>query len=290
MDWHSVPDWFLAFWKIASPVGAGASAIFGLLNDFRNKETGKLTRAGIISIVGITLSAALGAAASAVEHQKEKEAQAEEHKKEQDAQVAQSNMLKEIMRTSSQIGEPSLLVDLLFKCSPTDELGKILLSNNGAKEICAATHAPVVPIDIGVGSHKVIQQHFHPGLVISLSVNNKGEVGNQRAALLLMADINEQKRYRIQQFFPTENGFVANMTDIPLSIGGDGTIRSWDDLPGETINILCRGWCRDVEVKRLTVFDRRSGRSLHIDGNECSRHRIDDYSVTLKCSISRNNL
>lgn len=54
---------FVAYWKAFSIILTGAFGILGLLQDFKDKQTGKVTRWGYISLFGIVLSTILGFAA-----------------------------------------------------------------------------------------------------------------------------------------------------------------------------------------------------------------------------------
>jgi hypothetical protein len=55
-------DW-LFIWKEASIVATGAFGVLGLLTEYKDKETGKITRWGRISLIGVVLSTMGGVAA-----------------------------------------------------------------------------------------------------------------------------------------------------------------------------------------------------------------------------------
>jgi hypothetical protein len=54
---------FVTAWKATSVVLTGAFGILGLLKDFKNKETGQVTKWGRVSLAGILLSSGLGVVA-----------------------------------------------------------------------------------------------------------------------------------------------------------------------------------------------------------------------------------
>jgi hypothetical protein len=54
---------FPSAWKASSIVLTGAFGILGLLRDFKDKQTGKVTRWGYVSLAGILISTCLGVAA-----------------------------------------------------------------------------------------------------------------------------------------------------------------------------------------------------------------------------------
>jgi hypothetical protein len=54
---------FVAAWKATSIVLTGAFGILGLLKDFKDKNTGRVTVWGRISLAGILLSTSLGVVA-----------------------------------------------------------------------------------------------------------------------------------------------------------------------------------------------------------------------------------
>lgn len=66
---------FVSAWKAISIVFTGAFGLMGLLTEFKNKETGRLTRWGMVSFGGIVLSAALGVIAQLKENTDESQRQ-----------------------------------------------------------------------------------------------------------------------------------------------------------------------------------------------------------------------
>jgi len=53
----------LSYWKAISIVSTGAFGMLGLLKDFKDKKTNKVTRWGYVSLIGIIVSTFLGVAA-----------------------------------------------------------------------------------------------------------------------------------------------------------------------------------------------------------------------------------
>jgi hypothetical protein len=64
---------FPSIWKAASILITGAFGVLGLVKDFKDKTTGKITKWGRISLTGILISTALGVVAQLTETSKSKQ-------------------------------------------------------------------------------------------------------------------------------------------------------------------------------------------------------------------------
>jgi hypothetical protein len=104
-------------WKATSIVFTGAFGILGLLRDFRDRTTNKVTVWGRISLAGILVSTALGVAAQL------KETSDQEHTRLQTANQALAlakntdKAVKDIQRSLSPLTPPRISIDLVVPCT-----------------------------------------------------------------------------------------------------------------------------------------------------------------------------
>jgi hypothetical protein len=68
---------FVTLWKALSIVLTGAFGVLGLLKDYKDRATGKITVAGRVSLAGILLSSSLGFLAQLKESSDRERASAE---------------------------------------------------------------------------------------------------------------------------------------------------------------------------------------------------------------------
>jgi len=105
------------FWKTVSIVLTGLFGIFGLLTEYRDKSSGRLTKWGWISVLGIACSATTGAAVQWIEIQ-------DDAAKAKAAAVDTLNITKSIQQTVDNSGVTLNQIDRLFTrlgSSPTIE-------------------------------------------------------------------------------------------------------------------------------------------------------------------------
>jgi hypothetical protein len=107
-------SWFLSFdpltwWKFFPIILTGFFGVLGLLTDYKDKETDKVTRWGWVSLTGILVSTILGAAAQLDETSKQQSEAA--------AKQAQApEMLTDIQRSLSIFDEPTVNASFSTPC------------------------------------------------------------------------------------------------------------------------------------------------------------------------------
>lgn len=94
---------FVAIWKAASIVLTGLFGILGLVTEFKNKKTGKITKSGWASLVGIIISTTLGFAAQLIETAND--------------QKHTSDTLLEIKKSLSPITQPLISAGFEVQCT-----------------------------------------------------------------------------------------------------------------------------------------------------------------------------
>jgi hypothetical protein len=100
---------FVTVWKASSIVLTGTFGILGLVKEFKNKKTGKITIWGRVSLAGILLSTGLGVVAQLKESSASSAAS---------LKLAQKSdrTLDEIERLLTPLSEPSVEVHYVFEC------------------------------------------------------------------------------------------------------------------------------------------------------------------------------
>jgi len=93
----------LAVYKILSPVAAGAFGLVGLLGEFRNAQSKKITSLGYVSILGIVASMTFGAWAGVVEGNQRHADEQEQLRQIQTAQLNLAATLEIIQNQKSEI-------------------------------------------------------------------------------------------------------------------------------------------------------------------------------------------
>jgi hypothetical protein len=114
---------FITTWKASSIVLTGAFGVLGLLKDFKDKVTHKVTLWGYISLAGIVLSTALGVAAQLKESSDEQVARkitAEQTRAaaEQTLEIVKNSSatLRQVKRTLSSLSGASMELDFHVPC------------------------------------------------------------------------------------------------------------------------------------------------------------------------------
>lgn len=110
MDWVSL-------WKAVSIVLTGAFGVLGLLKDYKDRATGKITIAGRISLVGILLSSTFGVLVQLKERSDQERARAETAR--QTLALAQNTArtVKDLQRMLSPLEEPRLSFFFTLACN-----------------------------------------------------------------------------------------------------------------------------------------------------------------------------
>jgi hypothetical protein len=94
---------FPNLWKEASIVLTGAFGILGLLKDFKNKSTGKVTLWGYVSLAGIVLSTILGLSAQLIQARTESQKSIEEAHRAEDAALQTQRLLSSVKHVKLRI-------------------------------------------------------------------------------------------------------------------------------------------------------------------------------------------
>jgi hypothetical protein len=103
-------DHFLPVWKPVSIALTGAFGVLGLLTEFKDKHTKRITKWGRISLTGIVVSTMLGVGAQLKESH-------DDTKKTMEAVDRSEKTLKNIERTLSAINEPKVLARFAVDCT-----------------------------------------------------------------------------------------------------------------------------------------------------------------------------
>jgi hypothetical protein len=104
---------FVSVWKASSIVLTGAFGILGLLTEFRNKDTNRITRWGWLALGGIVLSTTLGTAAQLKES-------ADDAKKALKLAEQSDETLSDIKRAMSPLTPPTVSVTFRIDCNDSD--------------------------------------------------------------------------------------------------------------------------------------------------------------------------
>jgi len=110
---------FVTAWKIASIVFTGGFGILGLLKDYKDKKTNKITKWGRISLAGILVSSLLGMAAQLKESSEQERAREATAKQTLALARNTDNAVKQIQRVLSQLDNPE--VSLIFHVPCTNQ-------------------------------------------------------------------------------------------------------------------------------------------------------------------------
>jgi hypothetical protein len=118
---------FVSMWKAVSIVLTGAFGVLGLLKDFKDKVTHRITPWGYISLAGIILSTSLGVTAQIIESSKNAIAQqlAAKHTTEtaeQTLRIVKNSeaALRQLRRTLSPIGDARLMMNFRAPCGEAE--------------------------------------------------------------------------------------------------------------------------------------------------------------------------
>jgi hypothetical protein len=111
---------FWSAWKIISIASTGAFGILGLVTEFKDPDTKKLTRWGVVSLVGILASTVLGAAAQWKQTSDEQKKIAADTAKTLAITGATKEAVENIQRVLTPFGEPEFHITLESPCN--DEL------------------------------------------------------------------------------------------------------------------------------------------------------------------------
>jgi hypothetical protein len=124
---------FPAIWKAVSIVVTGSFGVLGLLKEFKDKETKKITRWGYVSLTGILLSTILGTTAQLIESQSDARKTVENSSQ-------TLTLLTDVKRLLTPFDEPE--ISIIFPI-PCDEDRFATFCKNGA-QISQKIHGPTI--------------------------------------------------------------------------------------------------------------------------------------------------
>jgi hypothetical protein len=107
---------FVTAWKATSVVMTGAFGILGLLKEFKNKETGQVTKWGRISLAGILLSSGLGVVAQLKESSDQETSRKNDAIRSLALAEKTDQTVRDVQRTLSSLQEPAITLSLLVNC------------------------------------------------------------------------------------------------------------------------------------------------------------------------------
>ncbi len=227
---------FVAVWKASSILVTGAFGVLGLLKDFKDKKTNKVTRWGYVSLVGILLSTSLGFVAQLKESN-------DDAKKTLELAKTTNTTLRGIKRTLSPIGVPDLKVSFDIDCN-----------RNRFKQMCTALrNANEVAKDL-----KPLRVYWPHTASLIAQVEIYANQTDAQDALKrelpgIMADMGFEVKNAIwrtkknigkagaQFAIPHDSGVQIRIEDKnPFVEGTSGRIVSLEDLPGSSIIVSGR--------------------------------------------------
>lgn len=254
-------DEFLTFWRIASPLGAAFSAYLGITREFRDKTTGKLTKSGLISVIGVLLSGALGVTASIAERVSDLNKQQEDRR-----------IIHEISRSVSLIDEPRFTISFDATCE-----------DRGVEGISAFLEPACADSPGWPRHHDPLDYEARTSRMTRSFSNLMNAVGFETSIAVHIRRLDGSSEPLEYVFFiPSNDGFSVGGLDRSIFVSindakpdgavNDGTIRSWIDLNKAVIEVSCYNEdnpiCSHLKFNRLSMRD-NSGRSLVINSHDC---------------------
>jgi hypothetical protein len=260
---------FVTTWKASSIVLTGAFGILGLLKDFRDKETKKITVWGYISLAGILLSSALGVTAQLKESSAEERTKVETAKQTLTVVQNTGKVVRDIQRILSPLDDPEISLGFTVSCQDA----KYESACKALEAIALEGHENHRGFELDQywsywpgGASALLPLHLHffaDPKDAELFVQGKLQKGNLSMDVIASNYANDKSLH----FNPDTRGTGVSL-DIdrnrPLEIDNDGKIRSVLDIPGTTLIITEL----NDELSRLTLNDfeikLKNGQSIEI--------------------------
>lgn len=107
---------FLVLWKASSIVLTGSFGILGLVKDFKDKNTGHITKWGRLSLAGILLSTTLGVIAQLKESSNQQRASAATAKETLALAQKTDQTVRDVQRMLSPMEDPEIEIDFDVAC------------------------------------------------------------------------------------------------------------------------------------------------------------------------------
>ncbi len=212
---------FVTAWKAVSIALTGGFGILGLLKDFKNKETNKITRWGWISLIGIIVSSACGIAAQLKESH-------DDAKKAFILASETNEMLHGIQRTLAPISSPTVSMNFFSNCEHQDNVSvcqSLLPGEN---------HPRVFPVEI---------MFFESRKDIDL-FNSKNEPGPLLDYLIRFNAVEKRSEEYFEASFSYEKAEILDNT---------GVLRSIIDFSGKWVLLTVPDEVANVHLMRFLI-------------------------------------
>ncbi len=263
-------DSALTIYKILSPVGAAISAFVGLATDFKDKETGKITRGGYFVCVGVVLSATLGVWASSVE-QANSDAAAKR----------QAWELYQVRRMALLVDQPEIDLDYQFSRQQQEAL---------VRRYRLKTDQLGVPTKASLNQ---LLRRAHLSVSVEFALNGSPRLTNPNT----MQPASEQWVFTIRQAMageddenPPHKSFEYHGVK-PLRTS-DGAMRSWLDIEGKNVIVGCTdrlGLCDLGPLNYLQIQD-ANGITVYMEEKDCMPRIMNGEKIDDICRIPSNFL
>jgi hypothetical protein len=221
-------------WKAVSIALTGAFGILGLLKDFKNKHTKKITVWGWVSLVGIIVSSICGIAAQLKES-------SDDSARALDLAQKADTTLRDIERALTPIDDPRIKVDILTSCLQNPDLCKALIKRGvtGTHEISLMLLLFVDPKDAKRFVDKRDQDAADRRFYVTPELS--AILFNCKTRILGGIDITDPNACIL---------LSANETPAAGSFS-DGKIKSALDIPGTTLIVWV--WWGEKMIPRLDM-------------------------------------
>ncbi len=263
---------YLDWYKIASPIGAGAFALLGLLANFKSEKTGKITVAGFIATLGITLSVCLGVTASAIERQNDLK-----------TERAQAAAFYEVDRTITLIQDPELRLGVNLSKSdlPLLTTEKMQTLSPNVFSIPTNLHYPELPV--------IMVDFYPPGHAIDNAQDNGWQYSIDSVSGML--------------WDKSGRGTAAASDAIQISgvelhgskaaISSDHSLESWLDLQNYTVTVRCisgNTLCDRLDIQSISLEDgKRNGTGVYLSAEkDCGKPTRQSHMLFVVCRVPRN--
>jgi hypothetical protein len=284
---------FLYYWKLASIVLTGVFAIYGLVANFRDPDTKKITPHGKIATAGLILSVFGGFIAQIQDNQTQ-------IRNREIFEERTTDILKQIRRSLTSIGRPEFEIELKIQCGnpPFSDLCKIVSDAISAKTNVAIMFddwAKAEP-DITAGYLKAIllkNEVKHPDLTLreqDPAIISVGLEENRNEAQLPpdcpytmittpIVNLNDDDRFRFVYIHDAQERYILVFVHVRPDLFLPLRIRSTEDIKtGGVIGIVLSGL---NEVSVISVRISTPSEDIAVFGFEKREH----YDG--KCFIAR---
>src|ERR1051325_5097224 len=225
---------FVSAWKVASIILTGAFGVLGLLKEFKNKDTGRITRAGVISLAGIFVSVTFGVMAQLSEESAQQKARDDTAQKTLELTKNTAKTVRNLERVLFPLDQLKLNIWYDVPCD-----------NARYKEFCFSMHnlklyehASIAQWKKWPGGKGILPVHlafFSDAKQAQLF--SEGRQIQEQADLWISLNANTEEKTLTAE--KTDEGIVVYVKGEPPpdDIHSEGDIKSSVDLPGTTMFI-----------------------------------------------------